>query len=153
MTTQPASTAGGRTRQVGKVVTSVRVTNRGDELRANDGAIPRGDIRTLVLPDVLVDTGANTLCLPADLVAELGLPLMRTVEVVTASGIERMSLHRDALLTVEGREAAVECLSLPTGSPPLLGVIPVGAMGLEPDLKDQRLRLLPETGRESHFTA
>jgi len=153
MTTQHASTAGGRTRQVGKVVTTVRVTNRGDEVRASDGAIPRADIRTLVLPDVLVDTGAKTLCLPSDLVAELGLPLMKTVEAVTASGVERMSLHRDALLAVEGREATVECLALPAGSPPLLGVISIEAMGLEPDLKGKRLRLLPETGRETHFTA
>jgi len=43
-------------------------------------------------------------------------------------------------------------LELPGGSDPLLEVIPLEALGLEPDLKNQRLRVLPISSSETYLT-
>jgi len=44
-------------------------------------------------------------------------------------------------------------LELPAGTTPLLGVIPMEALGVEPDLQNQRLRLLPEGPTDTYVTA
>ncbi|MGH9852718.1 MAG: aspartyl protease, partial [Blastocatellia bacterium] len=51
-----------------------------------------------------------------------------------------------------GREGTFECLELPGGKRPLLGVIPLEAMGIEPDLRSQSLRLLPLTEQDTYLT-
>lgn len=55
-------------------------------------------------------------------------------------------------LTLLGRDGTFDCLELPAGTDPLLGVIPLEALGLEPDRRNQRLRLLPEEPGDSYFT-
>jgi hypothetical protein len=55
-------------------------------------------------------------------------------------------------LSVEGREGTFNCIELPAGTDPLLGLIPLEDLGLEPDLKNQRLRLLPMEGKETYLT-
>lgn len=153
MTTKVLQQPEGRVRQVGKVVTQVIITNRADETLASRGYLAGGDIRTVSLNDVLVDTGATTLCLPIDIVQHLGLSHIRDVVAATATTTEQLGLYEDARITVHGRTGVVQCMALPTGSPPLLGVIPLEMLGMEPDLQHQRLRLLPETGRDTHYLA
>jgi len=142
----------GRKRHVGKVTTRIKVTNRADEIRLMDGTISAAEVRSLELDGVLVDTGASTLSLPAGLVAELGLEFHRDVHVDTAAGDVTMRLFKDATLEVLGRSWTFECLELPEGRQPLLGVLPLEALGLEPDLLKQELRLLPESGRDNYMT-
>lgn len=151
MTAQPAQQTGGRIRQVGKVVTSVTVTNRVDEGMAARGAITADKVRSLSITDVLVDTGATTLCLPIGMIRELGLPLLRSMTVTTATGDEELELYQDAKIELEGRSGTFECIALPDGSTPLLGVVPLEMLGLEPDLQNQRLRVLP--GRDTYMLA
>lgn len=45
-----------------------------------------------------------------------------------------------------------ECLELPGGRDPLLGVIPLETLGLELDLKNQTLRVLPISPTETYLT-
>lgn len=59
---------------MGKIVTLLSITNRIDQARAAAGDIPPGQIRTVTLDAVIVDTGATTLALPADVIARLGFP-------------------------------------------------------------------------------
>ena len=153
MTTQAIHQPEGRVRQVGKVVTQVTITNHADEIRARDESIPESRIRSITLDDVLVDTGATTLCLPADIIATLGLPRRRTIEVETANGVSLTGLYDDVSIELHGRSAVFDCVELPAGSPPLLGVIPLERLGMEPDLQNQRLRLLPDTGPDTYFLA
>ena len=56
-----------------KVTTTLVITNRLDEGKAEDGLIPIEQVRSVTLENVLVDTGATTLCLPKDVLARLGL--------------------------------------------------------------------------------
>lgn len=139
--------------RVGKVFTTVRISNYLDEADADRGLRSRAGIRELVLDSVLVDTGADTLCLPASAVAELGLPLHDEVTVLTATGASRVRVFRDANIRLAGRSATVQCFELPDGSPPLLGVIPLQILGLEPDLANHVLRVLPDQGLDTHYTA
>ena len=134
----------GPPRLVGHVYETLTVSNRADQILARKGVIAPLDVRTLVLEGVLVDTGATSICLPADLVAELGLDLLRTVLVSTAAGDIEARVFDDLRLSILGREGTFECLELPGGSRPLLGVVPMEMLGLEPDLKNHRLRLLPD---------
>ena len=51
-----------------------------------------------------------------------------------------------------GREGTFECLELPGGREALLGVIPMEALGLEPDLRNQTLKVLPTESVDTYLT-
>ena len=137
---------------VGKVTTRIEIRNADDLRRAARGELPPGAVRTLVLDDVLCDTGATTLCLSPEMVQALGLPLIEEVDVATAAGTHRTGLFDDAKLTVMGRTRTVECLRLPEAGHALLGVIPLEQLGLELDRRRQELRLLPDHGADTYLT-
>ncbi|MCU0566999.1 MAG: aspartyl protease family protein [Oculatellaceae cyanobacterium Prado106] len=129
--------------EMGKVLTKITVTNRADQVLVERGFMTEAEVRSLTLEDVLVDTGATTLCLPAPMIEALGLSLLKEVPVSTAAGISTARVFQDAKISLCGREGTFECLELPGGREPLLGVIPLEMLGLEPDLQNQSLRVLP----------
>ena len=51
---------------MGKVFATLTIVNRADQIRAEDGTISPERVRSITLKNVLVDTGATTLCLPKD---------------------------------------------------------------------------------------
>jgi clan AA aspartic protease len=138
--------------EVGKVLVTLSVTNRADQIRFEDGAIAADLVRSVELKNVLVDTGATTLCLPAKAIANLGLKLLNEVDVTTATGISKARVFQDAKISLEGREGTFECLELPGGDNALLGVIPLEALGLEIDLKNQILKVLPISPTDTYLT-
>ncbi len=138
---------------MGKVHTQLTITNRIDEALADRGALPADSVRYITLDDVLVDTGATTLCLPQDMVDALGLELLEEVSVATATGVTTARVYEDAKLSLYGRTGTFDCIALPEGTQPLLGVIPLERLGLEPDLQNQRLRVLPDHGRQTYILA
>jgi clan AA aspartic protease len=137
---------------MGKVLTTLTIINRADQIRAKDGSIPFEQVRSLTLENVLVDTGATTLCLPSAAIAALGLELLKEVDVSTANGISKARIFRDATISLHGREGTFECLELPGGRDALLGVIPLEALGLELDLQKQTLRVLPTESINTYLT-
>src|SRR5947209_2391736 len=146
------STTESKPKGMGKIVTSLTVINRGDQARAESGDIAADAIRSATIDGVLVDSGATTLCLPRDVIAQLGLSPLREVTVSTADGIGRRRIFQDAKISLLGREGTFECLELPEGTAPLLGVIPLEALGVERDLQNQRLRLLPDSSSDTFYT-
>lgn len=60
---------------MGKVTVDLTVTNHIDQILAERGFIEADQVRSMTLTDVPVDTGASRLCLPANVVRQLGLPL------------------------------------------------------------------------------
>jgi predicted aspartyl protease len=72
---------------MGKITTTLVVTNRADQVLAERGYIKADEVRSLVVKNVLVDTGATTLCLPRNIIAQLDLKLLKEVPVATATGI------------------------------------------------------------------
>ena len=140
------------TEDMGKIYTTITVINRADQIRAEDGTIAPEQIRSLTLENVLVDTGATTLCLVPEVISRLGLQLLKEVDVATAKGIGKVRIFRDATLIIAGREGTFECWELPGGQNNLLGVIPLEALGLEPELRGQKLRVLPTESHETYLT-
>jgi clan AA aspartic protease len=137
---------------MGKIITTLVITNRPDEVFAKRGVIAHDEIRSVTLNNVLVDTGATTLCLPADIIEQLGLEILRTVDVETATGISQARIFQDAKISLLGREGTFECLELPGGRSPLLGVIPLEALGIELDLQNQILKVLPISPTQTYLT-
>jgi len=140
------------TKTMGKVYTKLTVTNRGDQFLAKRGLVSEEKVRSLTLEQVLVDTGAKTLCLPAEIIEKLGLELLTEVDVATAMGLSKSRIFQDAKISVHGREGTFECLELPQGCYALLGVIPLEMLGLEPDLQNQTLRVLPSETVDTYLT-
>ncbi|MEM7649167.1 MAG: retroviral-like aspartic protease family protein [Cyanobacteria bacterium P01_A01_bin.70] len=137
---------------MGRVLAKLTITNRIDQANAQNGLIPHDQIRSVELDDVLVDTGATTLCLSAETISQLGLELLREVQISTANGIGTARIFQDAKISLCGREGTFECLELPGGQNPLVGVIPMEALGLDPDRQNQRLRVLPISSTETYLT-
>jgi len=137
---------------MGKITTSLVITNRADQAIASRCFMPAEEVRSIVLKDVLVDTGATTLCLPPEAIAQLGLELLKEVDVKTATGLSKARIFRDATISLLGREGTFECLEVPGGSDPLLGVLPLEALGIELDLQNQQLKVLPMNSSQTYLT-
>ena len=86
------------TKTMGKVYTKLTVTNRGDQFLAKRGIVSEEQVRSITIDQVLVDTGATTLCLPAEIIEMLGLELLKKVDVATAMGLGKANIYRDATL-------------------------------------------------------
>jgi len=137
---------------MGKVTTTVTVTNRIDQILAERGFIPATQIRSVTLDNVLVDTGATRLCLPENIINDLGLPLQGEVDVKIAVGVQKVRIFRELSISVAGREGTFNCIELPAGNDALLGLIPLEDLGLEPDLQNQCLRVLPLSGKDTYLS-
>ncbi|MHC5934710.1 retroviral-like aspartic protease family protein [Nostoc sp.] len=140
-----------KSEKMGKVTTTITITNQIDQTLAERGFIPTEQIRSITLHDVLVDTGATRLCLPKNIILDLGLPLQGEVDVKIATGVQKARVFKMLNLSVEGREGTFNCIELPEGSDPLLGLIPLEDLGLEPDLQNQKLRVLPVEGKDTYL--
>lgn len=130
----------------------MKITNGADEVRVGDGTLPPARVRSLTLPDVLVDTGANTLCLPKRMVESLGLMHLETAIARTAGGEIEVEVFQMVSITVLGRTGTVDCVQLPDDAEPLLGLLPLERLGLEPDLQNEALRELPRSGIRNYWT-
>ncbi len=137
---------------MGKVHTKLTIINRADQILAENNIITEAEIRSITIDQVLVDTGATTLCLPPEIITKLGLKLLKEVNVSTATGIGKARIFQDAKISLFGREGTFECLELPGGRDTLLGVIPLEMLGLEPDLKNQTLKVLPSESVDTYLT-
>lgn len=137
---------------MGRIDAQITVANSADRDRAEAGDIALEEVRAATLERALVDTGATYLALPADVIALLGLRVVREVPIATAQGPTRARLYRNAELTLMGRTGTFDVLELPIGTPPLLGQIPLEALGVEPDLRNRRLSLLPEEPNDTYIT-
>ncbi len=141
-----------REKQMGQVITTITVTNRIDRVMAERGFISAEEVRSVILDNVVVDTGATLLSLPAPIISKLGLKQVGERDVETSAGIKKGRIFAGAQIIVEGREGRFDCLELPEGvSAVLLGVIPMEELGLEPDLKNRRLRVLPMNNQQTYL--
>lgn len=135
---------------MGQINVSATVRNFIDEERAATGELPAERVRSVTIRTMLVDTGALHLGLPADIVAALGVPVQREMRVNTAAGTVTMRFLNAVRIELFGRSGVFSCLELPAGTVPLLGAIPMEELGLQPDLINQTLILLPDDGPDNY---
>ncbi|BDA68322.1 hypothetical protein CAL7716_024880 [Calothrix sp. PCC 7716] len=127
------------TKNTENFTTTVTLTNSVDEILAEYANMPSEQIRSVTIENVIVCVRINRLCLPADVVAKLGLTFEKEVEVQTATGVRTLRLFNDLVLTVQGRNAYSRCIELPEGESAILGLIPLEELRLRPDEDSQQL--------------
>lgn len=96
-------------KQRGQVVTTIAVTNRIDLVMAERGFIFAEEVRSVTLDNVVVDTGATLLSLPAPIISQLGLRLVGERDVETSAGITKSRIFAGVQIIVEGREGRFDC--------------------------------------------
>lgn len=90
--------------------------------------------------NILVDSGAAELALPAELIAPLKLEELGAMHVVTADGGQHECRVLGMVeLEVQGRICQVRAVELPRGTQPLLGAVPLEEMDWHIDLAGQKL--------------
>lgn len=137
---------------MGKILVTLTLSNDIDEILTERGLLAADEIRRCTLDNVLVDTGATRLCLPANIIKKLGLKPVGTIDAQTAIGPQSVKVYDRVRLNVEDREGTYKCVELPEGQTPLLGLIPLEDLGLDPDLQNQKLKHLPTKGKETYMT-
>jgi len=133
---------------MGKVHVAAKIENLEDLFKAEAGTLAPNRIRSVEVPDALVDTGAVMLSLPKRLVARLGLKPYRTRRVRTVGGIVETSICAAVRLTVQGRDFTTDVAEVPDECPVLIGQIPLEGLDLVVDPIGQRLIGNPEHGGE-----
>ncbi len=133
---------------MGKVVVAAKIENLHDVYNANHGALAVEDIRTLAVPDALIDTGATLLSMPKRMIEQLGLKRQRTRTARTAAGVVAFGVFEAVRLTVQGRDCVVEVMELPDECPMLIGQTPLEVLDFVVDPVGQRLLGNPDHGGE-----
>jgi predicted aspartyl protease len=128
---------------MGQIIQHARLQNTVDAGAARAGYIDATQIRALEL-EMLVDTGAAMLCLPSDMIEQLGLFKMHESTALTANGEVTANIYSPVLLQIKDREADMNVMELPVGTPPLLGYLPLEALDLYPNPKAQTLEGNPK---------
>ena len=137
---------------MGQVITTITVINRIDRVLAERGFIPTEEVRSCTLDNVMVDTGATLLCLPAAIISQLGLVRGIETSVETTAGVKPGQIFRDVELCIGIRSGTFDCLELTQVDYALLGVIPMETLGVEPDLKNHKLRVLPMNSEQTYLS-
>ena len=122
---------------MGAVRVEVKLTNAIDESLVNRGLLAPHLLREYVA-QALVDTGALTLVIPASVVKELGLRILRQQVARYANGFEEaIGVTEPVKIVCEERQTSVEALVV--GDEVLIGQVVLELLDLLPDCKNQRL--------------
>ncbi|MEW6686187.1 MAG: aspartyl protease family protein [Candidatus Edwardsbacteria bacterium] len=130
---------------MGRVIKKIRVENLEDVLRAERGELSFGQIRAVEI-DALVDTGATSLCLPAKIIADLGLSFLGVRTAITADGPKENRVFRGAQLTILNRTCTGDVMELSDNLPALIGYVPLEVLDLKVDPKEGTIIPNPEHG-------
>jgi predicted aspartyl protease len=136
---------------MGKVLVEARVTNLKDAWDAERGLKSPADIRSAIVANALVDSGATLLALPPGLIQQLGLSRTATKRARTAGGVCEFGLFDAVRLAIQGRECTVEVMELREGSPVLIGQIPLESLDFVIDTRGQKLIGNPEHGGDHMY--
>ncbi len=133
---------------MGRVTTEATILNLNDILEAAQGKLAEDQIRKVVVPSALVDTGAWSLSLPTSLIRQLGLIKLATKQVMTSKGPSTSDVYAVARLTIQGRDCSLDVMEVPDGVPVLIGQIPLELLDFVVDPKNQRLIVNTDHGGE-----
>lgn len=131
---------------MGRVVVEAKLENLFDRERVAAGELAADKVRSIVISDALIDTGAMMLSLPTRFIAQLGLRPTRQRKARTAAGPTTMQLYAPAQLTIQGRDVVAEVAEVPDDCPALIGQIPLEGLDFVIDPVGQKLVGNPEHG-------
>ncbi len=133
---------------MGKVLIKAKIENLKDLFNVQQGRLRPEEVRSIEVPDALVDTGATTLSLPKRFVAQLGLLPMRQRPARTSAGSVTLQIFGIVKLTVQDRDWNGDVVELPDDCPVLIGQMPLEGLDLVVDTVGQRLIGNPAHGGE-----
>lgn len=133
---------------VGRVLVEAKIENLDDVWDVQKGVKTLDQIRSVTVPDALVDSGATTLSLTPSLIEKLGLRKVAEKRIRSATGTGTMGVYQVAQVTIQGRDARVDVMEVPEGSPVLIGQLPLEWMDWVIDMKWQKLIGNPAHGGE-----
>jgi predicted aspartyl protease len=133
---------------MGRVQTEAKIENFGDLWAAKQGLQTADQVRSIIVPDALVDTGATLLSLPTDLIQKLGLAKIGTRRVRSSTGLAEAALYGAVRLTIQDRSCIMDALEVPEHTPVLIGQIPLEHLDFVVDLRSRTLIGNPAHGGE-----
>lgn len=139
------------TGEMGRVLTEATIYNLVDLAEVEQGKRAIEDVRKIVAPEALVDTGATMLSMPRSMIDQLGLTKRTEKRAMTAGGSVTIGLFGTARLEIMGRDMSLDVLELPEGNPVLIGQIPLEQMDWVVDMPGRRLIGNPAHGGEQMF--
>jgi predicted aspartyl protease len=134
--------------EMGRVTAAAMIENCGDLWDAHQGTIPSTKVRRLQLNDVIVDTGATTLCLPTRYIEQLGLVSFGERTSMSSGGERKAKIYGPVKLTIQGRDCNVDVFEVPDEVPALIGYVPLELLDFVVDPRSQRLIGNPAHGGE-----
>jgi predicted aspartyl protease len=136
---------------MGRVLTEATIESLKDLWFAEQGLLPREQVRRITVPDALVDTGATLLSLPTRLIRQLGLSPRRTRRVISSTGAAEATMYDAVRLTIQDRYCTVDVMEVPDDVSVLIGQLPLENLDLVVDLRSRRLTGNPAHGGEQVF--
>jgi predicted aspartyl protease len=130
---------------MGRIIQKARLLNSVDASQALAGKLSSSKIRRVDV-DLLVDTGAAMLCLTPEVMRKLGLHKLHERDVITGNGLVKRAVYEPVRIQIFGREADLNVMEVPTGTPLLLGYLPLEALDLYPNPKKRVLEGNPAYG-------
>lgn len=115
--------------------TRIELTNLADTVLAERGVIKGEDIRSVIVEDALVDTGATRLSLPQPIIDKLGLTPVSTAKARTSAGIVDRTIYSEVRFTLLEREGSLPVTDLPAGTPVLVGHMVLEQLDLCVDIR------------------
>jgi predicted aspartyl protease len=128
---------------MGKIIQKARLENSADLAAMRDGKLRAEKVRAADV-ELLVDTGAAMLCLTPKIIAALGLHKTHERDVITGNGLVNRAVFEPVRIQVLDRETNMDVMEVPTGTPLLLGYLPLEALDLYPNPKKRVLEGNPE---------
>ena len=138
---------------MGRVIVEAKIENFTDLEFANRGVMAEDEVRSVVVPDALIDTGATMVSLPASMIETLGLRKVRTRRIQTAGGPIDADHYSAVKLTVQGRDCVIDVMELPEGVPALIGQVPLELLDFVVNPADRTLIGNPRHGGEWMYDA
>lgn len=136
------------TAEMGRVITEATVENIKDLWAVKENRRTVDQVRSVTIPDALVDTGATLLSLPTSIVRRLGLEKQNEKRVITSAGPTTAALYDAVRLTIQGRFCTMDVLEVPDGVLALIGQIPLEHLDFVVDPRNQKLIGNPAHGGE-----
>jgi predicted aspartyl protease len=133
---------------MGRVLTEATIENLEDLWAAKRGLLPPEQVRRVVVPDALVDTGATLLSLPTRLIQQLGLGKTSSKRVTSSIGLAEAAVYDAVRLTIQGRTCTMDVMEVPDTVPVLIGQLPLEHLDLVVDLRSRALVGNPAHGGE-----
>ena len=133
---------------MGRALTEATIYNLHDLDESRLGKLPSDQVRKIIVPDALVDTGATMLSMPKSLIDRLGLTKRYEKRAIAAGGERTLNVYGTVRLEIMGRDMPTDVLEVPESNPVLIGQIPLEAMDWVIDMRAHKLIGNPAHGGE-----